>query len=92
MGAAALLRRSLARWQLATEVTAARVALHRQCSVLGAVFRRWRAHAARREWQRGVLQQRAAQVTEFYTPILQVRQPQKRERKRERFTPFHASL
>ena len=67
MGAAALLRRSLARWQLATEVTAARVALHRQRSVLGAVVRRWRVHAARMEWQRGLLQQRAAQVTKAYT-------------------------
>ena len=52
----------MARWNLATEVSAARVALLRHRSWCGVAFRRWREYTARRVWQRGVLQERAAQA------------------------------
>ena len=58
LGAVSVLRHSLRRWALKTEVTAANVAMHRHLGACGRSFSLWRAYAARRVWQQRVLEDR----------------------------------
>ena len=57
LGAASILRHSLAQWALAVEFNAAKVVMHREQHIRGSAITLWREYAARKVRQRHVVEE-----------------------------------